>query len=572
MPSELREKRAFDAGKAVVKEVKKEKMTGPLDRWVEPALATKASYEDHNGVPYGVNEHMQPLGEAPSSKVRARVKAEGARKSLAGRNTVTAQATPEGTPQPPAQTQTRQQIKVEQTPVPMPAPVKRNDDVNRDVDYAPITINASKKKEPVSKSRATKKAPELPPHSTQKSSKPDSTKKDVKPTECTDEKIVTVIVEAKRRAKAAGNPELADAVQEVYNDSLKNPRLHTVLVKVLTQKASPSDMDEFQTYVKAAKRRLAARKGALTPKASEEPATRRESKPEVNGGSASPVPTASTTKAVPTATKVTQYRDTPPQDLPAKAPPAGKKLEKSSAAATSSSSRKSTTPAMAAPTATRGRRRHHLTDSESELTDFEEDDDIVVADAPSANGRAATKAGASTRTQLSTGVQRGDTQSAEPSSKRALAVGDGAASDSNPRERAAARKSREASRASLAVPQVNLKRSSEEAELDKGATPDPELHAKKQKLSIKVQRDQQYEESNVRTVRQPPARKARESARTNGINGSARQTRQTNKDLALDNYSDLGSPLSSPTVSHRFTPPPVTLKARSGKRAKTKQS
>jgi len=62
-------------------------MNGTLDGWIEPSLAGKPSFEDHSGAPYGVLEHMQPLGEPLSTRVRARVKGEGARKSLARRST-----------------------------------------------------------------------------------------------------------------------------------------------------------------------------------------------------------------------------------------------------------------------------------------------------------------------------------------------------------------------------------------------------------------------------------------------------------------------------------------------------
>ena len=79
-------------------------MNGTLDGWVEPSLAAKPSFEDHGGAPYGVLEHMQPLGEPPSTRVRARVKGDGARKSLLGKGGAgagpDAQETPEGTPGP----------------------------------------------------------------------------------------------------------------------------------------------------------------------------------------------------------------------------------------------------------------------------------------------------------------------------------------------------------------------------------------------------------------------------------------------------------------------------------------
>ncbi|QIW99627.1 hypothetical protein AMS68_005145 [Peltaster fructicola] len=563
MPSELRDKRSSDVGKtAAVKEVKKEKVSGPMDKWVEPALSSKASYEDHNGVAYGVMEHMQPLGEAPNGRVRARVKPEGARKSLAGRSAVTAQATPEGTPQP---TQTRQQVKVEQPPATEPVLVSTVE--MKDTEYVPDATNGIKKKESTKKQRAPKKV-QTTGKWTKSRKSGEAPVKGLKPEDCTASKIAEVIVEAKQRANAAGNPELANAVQEVYNESLQKPALHNVLVKVLSQTASPADMEEFQTYVKAAKRRLSARKGAEKRKANED-TTRKLANPETNGAASSDsrplasAPAPATVKAEPHRVQ---------SQAATKAVPAAKAAPVASVQAQSSASlRNSATPRIAPPTTPRSRTRRMNDDSElSELTDFEDEDDVVVADAPPVtNGRASVRAGASKAQPEQTDEEMTDALPSKAASNRPSAA---EVSEPNPRERAAARKSREASRASLAVPQNNLKRSSEEAELDKGTTPDPEFFAKKQKLASKVQRDQKAEESNVRTVREPPTRKTRVSARTNGVNGSARPTRQTHKDLALDNLSDIGSPLSSPALSHRNTPPPVTLKARTGKRAKTKQS
>lgn len=54
---------------------------GTLDDWLEPSITHRPSYIDHGGQPYGVLEHMQPLGEAPNAKVKARVKPDGVREN-----------------------------------------------------------------------------------------------------------------------------------------------------------------------------------------------------------------------------------------------------------------------------------------------------------------------------------------------------------------------------------------------------------------------------------------------------------------------------------------------------------
>ena len=77
-----------------------------MDHWVEPTLAEKPSYRDHRGSPYGVLEHMQPLGELPNTKVKTRVKPDAARKSQGARVMAQidadARETPERSPTPPS--------------------------------------------------------------------------------------------------------------------------------------------------------------------------------------------------------------------------------------------------------------------------------------------------------------------------------------------------------------------------------------------------------------------------------------------------------------------------------------
>ncbi|KAK1035647.1 hypothetical protein LTR33_016444, partial [Friedmanniomyces endolithicus] len=105
----------------------------PGGDWVEPSLTSAPSYEDHYGAPHGVLEHMQPLGEAPSAKVKSRVRSEGPRKSAHGRSSAAvgldAQETPEATPAPPAAAP----VQVDGS-IPPPA-VKADDE--KDDDYAP---------------------------------------------------------------------------------------------------------------------------------------------------------------------------------------------------------------------------------------------------------------------------------------------------------------------------------------------------------------------------------------------------------------------------------------------------
>lgn len=115
----------------------------------EPALNLKASFKENgSGSNYGVSEYMQPLGEFPSTRVKARVKADGARKSMIGRNGGAVDSDMDGTPQPPSQAQ---------RDVPPVPEIKVEDE--RDGDYAPKAVERKK-----TRPRAAKKESDpLPP-------------------------------------------------------------------------------------------------------------------------------------------------------------------------------------------------------------------------------------------------------------------------------------------------------------------------------------------------------------------------------------------------------------------------
>lgn len=222
-----------------------------MDTFVEPSLAQKPSYRDtHGGSFYGVSEHMQPLGEAPNARVKARVKADGGRKSMLGKSVmgvgVDAQDTPDGTPAPPSASQAAAEVS------PGPKIVIEDED---DADYAPN--GASKKKERAAKPRAARRSSGVPATTQPKGAK---VKKTAWPKADPDGKIKEVVEEAKRRAIEVGKPDLAAAVNQIYIWSLDNERLMELLKAILKQTASAAETEEFQNHVRKAKKKLKAEK------------------------------------------------------------------------------------------------------------------------------------------------------------------------------------------------------------------------------------------------------------------------------------------------------------------------
>jgi hypothetical protein len=510
-------------------------MNGTLDGWIEPSLAAKPSFEDHGGAPYGVLEHMQPLGEPPSTRVRARVKGDGARKSILGKSGagtgLDAQETPEGTPGPPSASQAA----VEPYP---PLPPIAFDDEDDD-DYAPG--KKSKKKERVAKPRATKRQSESagppaeapPPSGKGKGKvkkaavpKPErvNTNKIYYP-----EKLRSVVEEAKKRAREAGRESLHDAVEEIYQQSLTNTRLTQLLESILCQNATKEQTAEFQVYVKEARRKLRAAKSEAARKP---PAT------EVTGDKLLPLRSPVKEKppaqvkdelpAIPSTEKVEIPK--PKFSIKVKSPPKqNSSHQPSHGHATSSSPVKPKSEDM----------DDNLSDL-SELTELSEGEEMAV-DTPE---------------------ELDEMSSGPPSRLNGIKAKDQAAE-----------------RGSLGVQGSSLKRSSADAEIQE-TEDDRVLSAKKLKLSGKVTREYDYTDSHMRSSlsglpRNPHGPGAKNGAAVRpkitlhpngGGNASARSSRAISPDAE--------SPLSSPAGSSRRSTPHIWKgpPKQTGKRAKTKTS
>lgn len=519
---------------------KSKSMNGTLDGWVEPSLAAKPSFEDHGGAPYGVLEHMQPLGEAPSTRVRARVKGDGARKSMLGRSGAgagpDAQETPEGTPGPQSSSQATFE------PLPPLPPIALDDE--DDDDYAPG--KKSKKKEKAVKGRATKRqsesvgplAVEAPPSGkgkgkgrgkkAEKPPKPEviNTNRIYYP-----EKLRGVVEEARRRATEAGKETLADAVQEIYLQSLNSARLTQLLEAILCVNATPEQTSEFQVYVKEAKKKLRLAKSEAKSKSNPQIA-------EVNGSN-KPLPLRSPAKEEPAAR--VKVKEEFPSTEKAEIPKPKFSIKVKSPPKQETSKRPSQGHATASLPP-----EHKSEDMDGDLSDLSELTELSEGE----------------EMAVDTPEELDEMSSGPPSKVNGIQAKDQAAE-----------------RGSLGVQGSNLKRSSADAEIQE-TEDDRVLSAKKLKLSGKVTREYDYTDSHIRSSLGGASRTPRGPGAKNGAvvppkitlhpNGGGNASARSSRAIS----ADAESPLSSPAGSSRRSTPHVWKgpPKQTGKRAKTKTS
>jgi hypothetical protein len=514
--------------KAAMKKEPREKTF--MDRWTEPAIAEQPSYQDHNGSAYGVLEHMQPLGEAPNAKVKARVKAEAPRKSLARSSVATgldAQETPEGTPAPqsaPAAEEHVLEPAAQQTVV---------IDDEKDADYAP----GGKKKERSARGRPSKRQSDAGTagRKTQSNIVPTTNKK----RRYDPPKLQRVVEAAKERALDLDRPDLAAAVHEVWSESLHNTRLTDLLEAILTQEATKEQNIEFQGYVKQAKKRIKAAKQQER----ELPAASGASNGSIVSSSivqpqppqnfSSKTPMAHDSSAIPSTEKPEQSKTRISLKINNKSP----YKEPTERRRSGHSNKLSASPQ---------KKKNASYESDSSLTDLTEDDGAMDID---------------TDNELATGP-----------SATSRAVNGTVAKD------------HAAERGSLAAPDRKVKRTSADAELEDDER-ERTIAAKKKRLSENVTRDYDFEESDIRqsnraTVPRPRTTRAQRpqngslvpppmSLQPNGTHpGTARGSRAVSADLDSP-LSELSAPSSRMSTPHVFKGPP---KPPPGKRAKTKTS
>jgi hypothetical protein len=533
-----------------------------MDRWVEPTLAApKASYQDHGGLPYGVLEHMQPLGEAPSAKVKARVKGEGTRKSLLGRNAASlgteAQDTPEGSPVP-------SRLPLMENAEGLPIMIKEDE---KDEDYAP---QSGKRGERKTRSRVTKpsvrKTESAGVVTPQKSEKQAASSEPARPRGAwySAEKLQEVIDSAKQRAHAANRPDLAVTVDEIYKLSHTDDNLKELLRKVLTEVASTEERKIFQGYVRKIQKQTKGARSHKPPRPI----------PEVVVNSTTPSDATRTTSngtSEPTTVVASQTPTLPRPRISLKVRNPAKHAETQNGAHASRKESPKKRPGSAG--------------SDSSLTQFTSDEDR-----PESAKKPASKANGSTdelkgRTRNSLTVNLQAQNALSPNDAGLRSPG-----------RIGKRSSAEAfsDNEELGQPKSGSKKSKAEAQPIKLESAPPALPSDKRtiensqtdgiarlkhELGAAVIRDYDFEESNLRPAREPTVTASR-SHRTR----HSAQAVPTANGLSTHNTTDHnsrassmmidGSPLSdlSPVLSGHSTPqwanPPKNL----GKRAKTKKS
>ncbi|TKA72898.1 hypothetical protein B0A55_05346 [Friedmanniomyces simplex] len=492
--------------------------------WVEPSLTSAPSYEDHNGAPHGVLEHMQPLGEAPSAKVKSRVRSEAPRKSVHGRSSAAvgleAQETPEGTPAPPA----APPVTVNGSMLP---PVARIDD-EKDDDYAP----AVNKKAGATRSKSTPRHSDAAGSGKKPRAESRKSASSAKKRVYDAAKTERVVEAAKARAIEVGKPDLAEAVHEIWLDSLKSVHLADLLEAILTQTATAAQTEDFQNHVRRAKKRLRDAK---------EKHRKKPAKNNTNGTQALPLrsPSSNSTSqpvALPPATTFT---------LPSTEP--------------TDSTKKKLSIKVNSPTRQPRRRS--------------EQGDKMVVSPPKSRARSGSET--SELTDL-TSDGEGPLQlgGADQLSHGPPTVA--------PKANGIHGKDHAAERGSLAAPGGKLKRSSADAELDdEGWEREKVIMTKKMKLSETITRSAPYQESDMRTsareahpqrvtrtkpkslVPPPIALPPAGSSRAASARGS--RAPSINPDSPLTDISTNSSRLSTPRIMKTAPKPP-------GKRAKTKNS
>ena len=486
----------------------------------EPSIASHPSYKDtHGGSFYGVAEHMQPLGEAPNARVKARVKVDGGRKSMLGKGALgvgaDAQETPDGTPAPTSASA----VQVGQSPAPT---IVIEDE--GDADYAPNGVDKRRARAVERAAKRPARRSAGPPTSGKKAQSKSASPQKSFPKADPDGMIRKVVEEAKRRANEVGKPDLAAAVDRIYIWSLDNERLMELLKAILNQGASAKETGEFQNHVRKAKKELKAEK-------EEEAKLLKADKPAKPTQS---LPHRSPLKFTPEEAESSAIPSTESAETL-------KPLHRGKGKSPSKSPHRRRPGENGNMSASPSKDRSGGYESDSSLTDMTSNpDDEMDVDEP--DGLAS--AGLST----SAAVTKGKDFAAE--------------------------------RGSLAAPNRNLKRSSADAELQEDER-DRVLDLKKRKLNETVQRDYDFEESNMRSQLNGTAPRLRTrqgknaslavpslSLKTNGTrNASGRASRAAS--------SELDSPLSeAPSQSSRQSTPHVAKAPAKlfGKKAKTKQS
>jgi len=210
------------------------------EEWTEPPLrAPVPSFEDYKGLErHGVLEHMAPLGSLPNSKVRARLKQhEPPRRATHLKNgelrgLKEEVSTPEPAPLVAARRSEPRRTEERTTKV------SSSRERDTDHDYTPTFKGSTR----AVLARPASTHPVLPGPVSSRTAQGRL-------------RLKQIVDSAVARANELGDPILGNAVMELYTESLHNPTVADLLDAVLTQKPSPAQTADFQSRIKAARKR-----------------------------------------------------------------------------------------------------------------------------------------------------------------------------------------------------------------------------------------------------------------------------------------------------------------------------
>lgn len=290
----------------------KETIPGKSSVWSEPPLQdAKPSFEDHGGVPFGVLEDMQALGTRPGAKVKARAK-EATKKSMLSKSAPgmasDAQNTPESTPtleasatattEPPTTLLDQPLLVVddEKDQDYMPRKIKKSHKSRLSRSAAKPTSSPAPAMESPAPATATTSASVVIPSSPAPTPRPSSRRPSVPDAPLPDAQsripnLKAIVDAAVERSLEVGNPSLGFALQELYNESLHDPRLASLLAGILEQTASPEETKEFREHITRHKKRYKSREESASNTVKKpEPAVNGSKKPHSPRKSAPPPP------------------------------------------------------------------------------------------------------------------------------------------------------------------------------------------------------------------------------------------------------------------------------------------
>ncbi|KAL9031989.1 MAG: hypothetical protein Q9196_000002 [Gyalolechia fulgens] len=207
--------------------------------WQEPPLRPPApSFEDYKGLErQGVLEYMQPLGTAPSQRVRQRLKAHDPPKRTSHvRNGASTEdmSTPDPAPAPPARRSRSRKIEDE------PSRSSSSRVKNEDSEYKPNGLSVTTPSKAVSS------------HSSSQHGTPSSR------VTMGNGKLMEVVESAVIRSNEMGDLSLGLALRKLFKESVANPELSELLHAVLEQKSNPQQSVDFQCYMKRARKEVKA--------------------------------------------------------------------------------------------------------------------------------------------------------------------------------------------------------------------------------------------------------------------------------------------------------------------------